>query len=593
MAPEGSATRSGRAPPAMCTPPLAIAVSGTGGAGVMTTGELLLHAAAASGLFGVMSRSSGPQIRGGEAAAFVRLGSTPLSAPSDRIDVLAALDWLNLDRFALELPLDARSLVLYDAAHAEVPAFLRASGARLQPVALKEILAEVPGARANLVVLGLLGALVGMDVGPLLRAVAARFPQARPDALAVHQASVRAGMRAAAAIGGGRPTLVGDRQREGRWLITGNQAVGLGALRAGVRFVAAYPITPATEILEWMAPRIEALGGTLVQAEDELASINMIVGSSFAGVPSLTATSGPGLSLMSESIGLAVASETPIVVIDVMRGGPSTGIPAKSEQSDLAIALHGLHGDAPHLVTAPISIADCIETSAWTVSLAEQLQTAAILLSDQALGQSWAIIDPPMPNRHAAVRDLAAPAAGPGAAPYRRYADTENGVSPMSIPGTAGGEYVADGLEHSEQGRPSSDSRDHLRQLDKRQRKLAVHDYGPLWAHIEGEGDHAIITWGSCTAAAAEARARLVEAGVATKLVALRLLMPAQVAALERELAGIRRLLVVEQSHSRQFLEYLRGNYRLPQEQLVLNRPGPLPIRVHEIVQALVNGSCR
>jgi 2-oxoglutarate ferredoxin oxidoreductase subunit alpha len=187
----------------------------------------------------------------------------------------------------------------------------------------------------------------------------------------------------------------GADDKAGRWMISGNEAAGLGAGRGGVRFAAAYPITPATEILEWMAPALTKVGGTLVQAEDELASINMIIGASYGGIPSLTATSGPGLALMTESIGLAVASEVPIVIVDVMRGGPSTGIPTKSEQSDLNMAVYGLHGDAPHIVVAPTSVADCVFTTQWAVHLAESMQVPAIVLSDQFIGQARAVVGRP------------------------------------------------------------------------------------------------------------------------------------------------------------------------------------------------------
>jgi 2-oxoglutarate ferredoxin oxidoreductase subunit alpha len=564
-------------------PTINLAITGTGGAGVMTAGEILLNAAAACGRYGLMSRSSGPQIRGGEAAAFVRIANAPVGAPGDRIDVLAALDWLNIERFASELTLDGDSLVLHEQASAAVPEFVRASGARLVPIAWEAIVRGIAGGRANLVIVGLAGALAGLTQDGLVAATLARFAGAESDAISAYEAAVRAGYAAGAAIEAPIVLPVVSSGAGMRWRITGNQAVGLGALRAGVRFVAAYPITPATEILEWLAPRIESLGGALVQAEDELASINMAMGASFAGIPALTATAGPGLSLMCEGIGLAVASETPVVVVDVMRGGPSTGIPAKSEQSDLGIALHGMHGDAPHVVAAPLSIADCVQTSAWVVSLAERLQTPAILLSDQALGQSLAIIDPPNENQHIAARELA----DDGTTSYRRYALTASGVSPMAVPGMAGGEYVAEGLEHSEGGRPSSDSRDHSAQLDKRQRKLDTHDYGPLWAHIEGQGDLAILTWGSSTGAAQEARARLGDEGVETRLIALRLLMPARVEALQQALDGVRRLLVVEQSHSRQFFQYLRAHYELPAQRRCLHRPGPLPIRAREIVAAV------
>ena len=180
-----------------------------------------------------------------------------------------------------------------------------------------------------------------------------------------------------------------------RWLLSGNEATALGAIRGGIRFAAAYPITPATEILEWLAPNLTKVGGTLLQAEDELAAINMIIGASYGGTPALTATSGPGLSLMIEALGLATAAEIPVVVIDVMRGGPSTGIPTKSEQADLNIAIYGMHGDAPHLVLAPQSVGDCVFTTQWATYLAEALQAPAIVLSDQFMGQSRAAIERP------------------------------------------------------------------------------------------------------------------------------------------------------------------------------------------------------
>ena len=226
-------------------------------------------------------------------------------------------------------------------------------------------------------------------------------------------------------------------------------------------------------------------GVALVQAEDELASINQIIGASYGGVPSLTATAGPGLALMTEGIGLAVAAEVPIVVVDVMRGGPSTGIPAKSEQSDLSFAVDGLHGDAPRLVLAPNGIADCLATSEWAVQLAEALQSPALLLSDQFMGQSRAVIDQPTQAPVPAQR-LVAAAHTEG---YQRYADTPSGVSPMAIPGTPGITYTADGLEHTERGIPSSQARDHVKQLDKRLRKLMQHDYGSRWADIEGDAE--------------------------------------------------------------------------------------------------------
>jgi 2-oxoglutarate ferredoxin oxidoreductase subunit alpha len=320
----------------------------------------------------------------------------------------------------------------------------------------------------------------------------------------------------------------------------------------------------------------------LVQAEDELASINMIIGASFGGVPSVTATSGPGLSLMTESIGLAVCSETPIVVIDVMRGGPSTGIPTKSEQSDLNIACYGLHGDAPHVVTAANGIGDCIVTGQWSMHLAESLQTAVIMLSDQALGQSRAVVDvPTLPDFK--TKRLTPSADDLAKGGYKRYADTPSGISPMSFPGQAGGEYTADGLEHAESGTPSSSDADHSKQLNKRQRKLTQFDFGKLWADVEGEGEIAVVTWGSATGPAREAVARLNAKGKKARLVSLRLLLPAQPEKLAEALKGVSKVLVVEQTHDAQFHKFLRAHYDLPGKVKAFHRPGPLPVRPKEI----------
>jgi 2-oxoglutarate ferredoxin oxidoreductase subunit alpha len=435
--------------------------------------------------------------------------------------------------------------------------------------------------------LGILAHLTGLDRTAVREIVARTFKKRGPVAEDAGHRGVGAGMDLVAPIDPGPFRLEAAGPASGRWNISGNEAAGLGSVRGGVRFVAAYPITPSTEILEWLAPNLERLGGVLVQAEDELASINMIIGASFGGTPSLTATSGPGLALMMESIGLAVASETPIVVINVMRGGPSTGIPTKSEQSDQNIALYGLHGDAPHIVTAARSIADCQFTAHWSVHLAEQLQVPVIMLSDQSLGQSRAIIDRPADIAFIGRRETAAA----GAIDYRRYAVTPSGVSAMAIPGTPGGEYVADGLEHATSGRPSSAAEDHEAQLGKRARKLEQFDFGQHWADIEGDGPFCVLTWGSSAGPAAEACQRAAGRGIATRLITLRLLAPAQADRFTEAAAGVERMLIVEQSHSRQFYRYIRAHYDLPFQVRVLSRPGPLPIRPGEILEAIQSWS--
>jgi 2-oxoglutarate ferredoxin oxidoreductase subunit alpha len=358
--------------------------------------------------------------------------------------------------------------------------------------------------------------------------------------------------------------------------MTGNEAAAYGAVLGGIRFAAGYPITPATEVLEWLATELPGLGGTLLQAEDELAAVGQIIGASYGGIPSMTATSGPGLALMTECIGLAVAAEVPIVVLDVMRGGPSTGIPTKSEQSDLNMAVYGLHGDAPHLVIAPLSIADCVVTMQWAVHLAEALQTPAIVLSDQFLGQTRAIIDRTPDIAFTGKRKTPDP--GKLGESYRRYENTESGVSPMSVPGMQGGQYTADGLEHNQFGHPSAAASDHAEQLEKRLRKITDHDYGGHWAEIRGHGESAIVTWGSTFGPVIEAVEQLPDWQDKVRLIGIRLLAPHRPAQLAAALEGVTQVLIVEQSQTDQFRDYLRAKYDLPGEIRAFSQPGPLQI---------------
>ena len=557
---------------------VSVAIVGSGGAGTITAGNLLLEAAARAGSYGILTRSVGPQIRGGEAAALIRLSSEPIDSIDDSYDILLALDWKNADRFAAELPMGPDSLIITDPDQGVIPAVIADSGAQVQEITIGKLAKSVNKGRPNMIALGALAEILGISQASIQAVLNKQLSDKGEQALQASMAAVAAGMAAARELSK-RPLPQSQSRGAGHWLITGNQATGLGAVQAGVRFVAAYPITPATEVLEWLATALQQVGGRLVQAEDELASINMIIGASFGGIPSLTATSGPGLSLMMEGLGLAVSAEVPIVVVDVMRVGPSTGIATKAEQSDLNIALYGLHGDAPHLVLAPVSIPDCLYTAQWSVQLAEALQVPVILLSDQYLGQAMAIIELPTATPAQPGRDLAMAPADE----YLRYMNTASGVSPMAIPGTPGLQYTADGLEHTQAGTPSTRAEDHALQMDKRHRKIDQHNYGAYWADIEGTGEYAILTWGSTTGAVREALSRLRGEGLADiRLVAIRLLSPARPELFRQAMTGVRQALVIEQSHSGQFYHYLRAHYDLPPGTEQFHRAGPMLLRPGE-----------
>jgi 2-oxoglutarate ferredoxin oxidoreductase subunit alpha len=564
---------------------ISIAILGSGGAGALTAGNLLLEAACAAGWRGLLTRTVGPQIRGGEAAALVRLACSPVECLPEHFDLVIGIDWLNAHRFGAEIEAAPHSLVVSDPQGGDLPSMVTRAGARVAEIPIKELAKAIPDGRPNMIALGIAAGLLGLAEDILSPVIEKRLTNKGAAAIEASRAGLKAGIAAAADLDLGMqlalPKPIGSAKR---WLVSGNETTGLGAIRGGVRFAAAYPITPASEILEWLAPNLPKVGGALLQAEDELAAINMIIGASYGGTPALTATSGPGLSLMMEALGLATASEIPIVVIDVMRAGPSTGIPTKSEQADLNIAVYGLHGDAPHLVLAPQSVGDCLFTTQWCVHLAETLQAPAIMLSDQFIGQAVAAIDRPADIAFIGQRSKAVEFSGT----YKRYAVTAGGVSPMAIPGTRGGQYTADGLTHNELGTPTSSESDHRAQLDKRRAKLEQFAYGDHWATIEGDGELAVIAWGSLTGAAREAIGRVRRAGVDIRLLAPRLLFPVQPEQFAKALAGVNRLLVVEQSHGAQFHRYLRAHYDLPEDVRVLNRPGPLPMKPSEIEQAIV-----
>ncbi len=568
---------------------LSIALTGSGGSGVMTTGNMLLEAAAQAGWSGIMPRPVGPPDRGGEAAALIRVSNQPVESHDDSFDLVLAIDPGSMGRFVAEIPLRPDSVIISDADGGRRSSALPDSPAQVINIPLKKLAKIVNGGRPNMVALGVVAKVIGLAEAPIFEILNKVLAAKGAEALEASQACVQAGFTTAEDLPEFNAPPVNQGSAPQCWGITGNEAAGLGAIRGGVRFVAAYPITPATEVLEWMAGVLPKVGGALVQAEDELASINQIIGASYGGVPALTATSGPGLALMTESIGLSVCSEVPVVVLDVMRCGPSTGIATKNEQSDLNIALNGLHGDAPHLVLAPTSVTDCIFTTQWAVHLAESLQAPAIVLSDQSLGQTRAMVNQPADIAFMARRSVPVLSNGRVAENYYRYAISATGVSPMAIPGQPGGQYTADGLEHTEAGAPSSLPEDHLAQLDKREHKISGFNYGEHWADIEGAGELAVISWGSTCGPIREALARLREQGRQVRLISIRLLAPERPTEMAAALSGVKRLLVVEQSHSRQFYRYLRAAYDLPASVRVFNRPGPLPFRPAEIVTRLTD----
>ena len=431
---------------------ISISISGLGGSGVVTAGSILLKSIGNSGFYAYLSRFVGPQIRGGESAITLNISDKPIESFADYSDFHFALDWRGFEHFSDDIPLTDKSCIIFDKSKDALPEIVQNIGAEIIDVNLKEQVADIKDSQANAFAIGILAGQIGLPLEAISKSLYQIWAKKGEESINTTFEAIKVGydmlVLKSSLIENWTPSF------QPRWNISGNEACGLGALRGGIKFVAAYPITPATDIVEYLSPRLEKVGGTVMIAEDELAAINMVIGGSFGGKPSMTATSGPGLSLMSEALGLAVASETPALVVDVMRGGPSTGLPTKSEQTDLNQALFGMHGEAPHIVLAPLDIADNVTITQWGVGLAEALQTLVIVLSDQHLGQSRAIIDAVPAKEYGLTRKVLDDEKSYQF--YERYALTYEHVSPMAIPGHKESYYVADGLEHTTTGEPSS-----------------------------------------------------------------------------------------------------------------------------------------
>lgn len=567
---------------------IAVVFAGSGGAGAMTAGAVFLRAAASAGYYGMMTQLFGAQVRGGESAALVQVSTEPIEAQPDRYDLFVALDWDKVEQFAAEIPLDETTVIIADPQAGAVPAGIAKSKGRVVSLSMTDAHASkldraLHGKRVNMFAAGAICALIGIDAGHVNAAIGNIFEGKGDDLIA---ASGNGAALGAAAVGSLTLNLRLDPPNlAARWLISGNQALALGALRAGVRFVGCYPITPATDLVEWLAPHLMKLGGRLVLGEDELASINMTLGASYGGTPAMTVTSGPGFSLMIETLGLAVAAEIPVVLIDVMRAGPSTGIASKTEQSDVNLAIYGAHGDAPHVVLAPMSVADCINTAEYAVYVAESLQLPVIVLSDQSLGQATTVIDPSSERPKPLKRRTNCAAPG---AQFKRYAIGADPVTPMPRPGTPDYEWVAEGLTHNEAGLPASGAGVHVAQINKRAKKVQRFDPGGYWGESWGEGDVAVLAFGSTVGPVREAARRLAAGGHPIKVIALRMLSPLPRASIARALDGARRIIVVEQNHSAQLYHHLIGQKAIPPSAESVARPGPLPFRPSEIASYVV-----
>jgi len=564
---------------------LIIGMAGSGGDGIVSAGDSLMSAAGLQGYHALLTKSFGPQIRGGESSCRLRLSTDPILSTGGALHVAVALNWEDFLKFGGELPVDGGTTVVYDSKTGVPPDQLplpAVTPREAVSIPIGDMAKESAGTERakNSVVLGLLAGWTGLDQDSILGGIRKRFAKKSAEVVEGNERAFAAGVEWATENPLGEPRLLAPSTGPGTDKITvdGNEICAAGALFAGCQFFGGYPITPSSEIMHFLGREIWKYGGTVVQAEDEIAGIGTVVGASFAGKKAMTATSGPGMSLKTEMLGLATIAELPLVCVNVQRGGPSTGIPTKSEQSDLFQACFSAHGDAVRPVLSPVSVKDTFYLTVEAFNIAEEYQTPVILLSDQEIAQRKETLVLP-DTSGIEVRERRRPNEAE-LKDYQRFRTTESGISPISHPGLPGGNYLASGIEHTESGAPTASGEAHARMNEKRIRKL-----DPLKKRRDlflMEGDEnapiALVAWGSVAGVVRETHRIVVDKGIQAKLLIPRLLYPVAEEIYEDFFQGVKGGLVVEQSHQGQLFRLLRMYVDLPPNVWSFKRSGSNPI---------------
>ena len=497
---------------------ITIEICGMSGDGTIAAGGLLNEAMARAGL-SIMAFDSYPaEIRGfGRCVTRSRIGDHEMLALSDRTHVLISLDD---EQSQSRIPfLAADATVFFDNRPPTLVEEGSSLAAHVEPetnligIPFGDLAAEAAGTTRgrNIAALGGFAALFGMPPEPFHEVITGKFKAKGEKILENNLRSFDAGYRYAGEKFSDRIMDTLSQVEKGgnseRILLSGNVAIGKAALDAKVKNYFGYPITPATPIMEYLAKKLPERGGRVVQMEDEISSIGAVLGSFYAGTRAMTATSGPGFALMTELITHGIMAEIPAVIVNAQRGGPATGLPTKTEQSDLHAAVFGGPGDSPRLVLAPTNVMECYTYTVNSLQLAEKYQTPVIVLTDFFLNNRVETVH--------MVRATEKQIADGNIYPedsvkdnYRRFEDSETGISPRAIPGMDGTIFTTTGLEHSEKGVPAYSPENHMAMTEKRHRKIfsALQDLPPPEEFSEdGPQDLGVISWGSTFGSALEA----------------------------------------------------------------------------------------
>jgi len=557
-----------------------LGIGGEAGDGIITLGELFTRGAARDGLHVYTFRTYPAEVRGGLTYFQVRMGRSPILNQGDLCNILVAFSQEAYEYYGPALPDNAK--LLYDSDEYTPEGELRAGKLPMPLTSISRTQVGSPRSK-NIVALGAMAQLFGLPIDSYEALLKERFGGKSEAALKSNLLALEMGFAHAKEhfkepIEGGLPTTgsLGDRL-----ILSGNEALVMGALQAGCRFFAGYPITPASDILERMAALLPRWSGTAVQMEDEISAVGAVVGAAFGGTKAMTATSGPGFSLMTEFLGLASMAEIPIVIADIQRAGPSTGMPTKTEQGDLYQAMLSSHGDAPRIVIAPSTVEDCFYETMRAFGMAERYQMPVIILSDQSLGHRVETVPTFDPSR-VLVWDRVKPEGLEAGQRYARFRVTPSGISPSSVPGEPH-IFSAGGLEHNEYGEPNYEPENHQIMSAKRHRKIetAMQENRSFRLHGDRTAKVGIVGWGSTEGAVREAIARAAAKGLKASAFYSQILNPLPESELRSYLDGLERIIVPEMNYAGQFASILRS--RFGREVIRLNKVTGIPFTPAEV----------
>lgn len=580
---------------------LAIGIGGAAGQGIATPGDILARIFVRRGLHVNAYNAYQSIIRGGHIFLTLRTSDQPVLSHGDKIDVLVPLNQDTMNRH-LKL-MRPGSAVLFNSDTIK-PGFVP-DGVQLCPFSVKALAPTIRGDLVqNTVALAAVLRLIKVEFETLEAILTLQFRRKGPAAVAENVGVARAGYDHAATQFTAFPFSLPDAGKRLAFF-EGNQALAMGGAAAGVRFYCAYPMSPASGVLHWMARHARQLGIMVRQVEDEIGVINMAIGAAHAGCRAMCATSGGGFALMSEALGAAAMMEIPVVCVNVQRAGPATGVPTKTEQGDLWQVLGAGQGDYPRIVVAPTSIVDCFKLVPALFNFVDKFQCPGIILSDLLLSEGRSSVDPAEVDFNVPI-DRGDVIGLNGAGPlvngdFKRYLLTESGISPRALPGTPGHVHVVATDEHDEDGVLISDefTDAHKRQAmhEKRMRKMdaVLPLLPPPEVHGAADARVTLVGWGSTEGVIREAMQQLDEAGVVANNVQIRWLVPLHAEAILSILGKCRTVIIVENNYSGQFARYLRAETGIVADGHIRKYDGE-PFMPHHIVDgvtAILAGSTK